>query len=138
MTSDAAAFKFCGYHRPNAKALGADAVGVGFDLQELRAIEAEAPAAQDPSAASDRLDTLVADARERGLRVIVDLVPNHCSSDHPLFQQALAAAPGSPERDLFIFRDGKGPAGDQPPATAFWSRPSMPLGSHPPQWPPRE
>ena len=41
--------------------------------------------------------------------MIVDLVPNHCSSDHPLFQQALAAAPGSPERDLFIFRDGRGP-----------------------------
>lgn len=60
-------------------------------------------------------DTLVADARERDIRVIVDLVPNHCSSDHPLFQQALAAPPGSPERDRFIFRDGKGAGGDEPP-----------------------
>ena len=50
-------------------------------------------------------DKLLAAATELGLRVIVDIVPNHCSSDHPLFQAALAAEPGSPERDLFIFRD---------------------------------
>ena len=50
-------------------------------------------------------DALVARAHELGLRVIVDLVPNHCSDQHPWFQEALAAAPGSPERDRFIFRD---------------------------------
>ena len=50
-------------------------------------------------------DAMVARAHELGLRVIVDLVPNHCSDQHPWFQQALAAAPGSPERDRFIFRD---------------------------------
>ncbi|WP_421015275.1 alpha-amylase family glycosyl hydrolase, partial [Glutamicibacter creatinolyticus] len=50
-------------------------------------------------------DAMVARAHELDLRVIVDLVPNHCSDQHPWFQQALAAAPGSPERDRFIFRD---------------------------------
>src|ERR1700761_4604063 len=53
-------------------------------------------------------DQLVGRARDRGIRVIVDLVPNHCSSDHPLFSKALAAGPGSPECALFIFRDGRG------------------------------
>jgi alpha-glucosidase len=60
-------------------------------------------------------DALVRAARDRDIRVIVDLVPNHCSSEHPLFKKALAAEPGSPERDLFIFRDGRGEFGDQPP-----------------------
>jgi alpha-glucosidase len=60
-------------------------------------------------------DALVRGARERDIRVIVDLVPNHCSSEHPLFKKALAAAPRSPERDLFIFRDGRGAHGEEPP-----------------------
>jgi alpha-glucosidase len=60
-------------------------------------------------------DALVRGARDRGIRVIVDVVPNHCSSEHPLFKKALAAEPGSPERELFIFRDGRGAGGDEPP-----------------------
>jgi glycosidase len=60
-------------------------------------------------------DHLVKDAAAHQIRVIVDLVPNHCSSAHPLFRAALAAAPGSPERARFIFRDGRGPGGEQPP-----------------------
>jgi alpha-glucosidase len=60
-------------------------------------------------------DALVADAGARGIRVIVDIVPNHCSWDHPLFRAALAAGPGSKERELFIFRPGRGPDGGQPP-----------------------
>jgi len=68
-------------------------------------------------------DTLVSGAAAHQIRIIVDLVPNHCSSAHPLFRAALAAAPGSPERARFIFRDGpengqgsrNGQSGAQPP-----------------------
>ena len=60
-------------------------------------------------------DSLVKKAKDHDIRVIVDLVPNHCSVEHPLFKKALAAAPGSPERDLFIFRDGRGADGAEPP-----------------------
>ena len=60
-------------------------------------------------------DALVSGAAAHQIRVIVDLVPNHCSSAHPLFRAALAAAPGSAERARFIFRDGRGPGGEQPP-----------------------
>lgn len=61
-------------------------------------------------------DELVKSAKERGIRVIVDIVPNHCSDEHPLFRKALAAPPGSAERELFIFRDGKGRNGAEPPS----------------------
>ncbi len=60
-------------------------------------------------------DKLIAEAHARGLRVIVDLVPNHTSSAHRWFSAALAAGPGSPERDRYVFRDGLGPDGDRPP-----------------------
>ncbi len=60
-------------------------------------------------------DRLVALARERGIRILMDVVPNHCSSRHPWFQEALAAGPGSPERGRYYFRDGRGPNGDEPP-----------------------
>ncbi len=60
-------------------------------------------------------DALAAQCHRLGMRLIVDIVPNHSSSAHPAFQAALAAAPGSPERELYVFRDGKGPEGDEPP-----------------------
>jgi len=60
-------------------------------------------------------DALLSDAHARGLRVTIDLVPNHSSDRHPWFAAALAALPGSPGRDRYIFRDGRGPAGDEPP-----------------------
>lgn len=52
---------------------------------------------------------------ELGLRVVLDMVANHCSSQHPWFQAALAAPPGAKERDWFYFKDGKGVGGDEPP-----------------------
>ncbi|WP_420452634.1 alpha-amylase family glycosyl hydrolase [Ilumatobacter sp.] len=68
-------------------------------------------------------DRLVADARTRGLRVLMDLVPNHCSDQHAWFRAATAAAPGSAERARFYFRDGR-PSADG----------SDPHGSPPNNW----
>jgi alpha-glucosidase len=60
-------------------------------------------------------DTLLAAAHDRGIRIVVDLVPNHSSSAHPWFQEALAAGPGSAERERYVFRDGGGIDGELPP-----------------------
>nr|WP_246131084.1 glycoside hydrolase family 13 protein [Cellulomonas aerilata] len=60
-------------------------------------------------------DRLLERAHGLGMRVIVDLVPNHTSDEHTWFRAALAAAPGSPERDRYLFRDGAGPDGSVPP-----------------------
>jgi alpha-glucosidase len=48
--------------------------------------------------------------------VVVDIVPNHTSDLHPWFQEALASAPGSAARDRYIFRDGRGADGSEPPS----------------------
>ncbi|MGA1024262.1 MAG: glycoside hydrolase family 13 protein [Aquiluna sp.] len=60
-------------------------------------------------------DAVLTKAHSLGLRVIVDLVPNHSSSEHPLFEAALAAGPGSFERSFYHFADGQGENGDEPP-----------------------
>ena len=59
-------------------------------------------------------DDLLADAHARGLRVIIDLVANHTSDQHPWFRAALAAEPGAPERRRYFFRDGRDD-GEAPP-----------------------
>jgi alpha-glucosidase len=60
-------------------------------------------------------DTLLAKAHSLGLKVVVDLVPNHTSSEHVWFRAALASEPGSPERARYLFRKGKGRGGVNPP-----------------------
>ncbi|MGH8922052.1 MAG: alpha-amylase family glycosyl hydrolase, partial [Actinomycetes bacterium] len=60
-------------------------------------------------------EQLLTDAHELGIRVIIDIVPNHCSDEHRWFRAALAAAPGSIERQRFWFRPGRGPDGSAPP-----------------------
>jgi alpha-glucosidase len=60
-------------------------------------------------------DELLEKAHSLGLRVMIDLVPNHSSDQHQWFQRALAAEPGSPERAFYHFKDGKGDSGELPP-----------------------
>jgi alpha-glucosidase len=60
-------------------------------------------------------DAMITEAHARGIRVIVDLVPNHSSDEHEWFQAALAAAPGSAERARYLFRDGRGADGSEAP-----------------------
>ena len=60
-------------------------------------------------------DRLVEEAHARDIKVTVDLVPNHSSDERDWFELALKAAPGSPERERYIFRDGAGQDGDEPP-----------------------
>jgi alpha-glucosidase len=85
-------------------------------------------------------DALVAEAHDRGLKVLLDLVPNHCSSAHAWFTAALAAGPGSPQRERFLFRDGRGDRGELPPNNwqclfggPAWTRVADPDGT-PGQW----
>ena len=70
----------------------------------------------DPRLGSlDDFDDMITAAHAHGIKVIVDIVPNHSSNQHPWFKAALAAGPGSPERARYIFRDGRGEHGELPP-----------------------
>ncbi|GAB3039256.1 glycoside hydrolase family 13 protein [Parafrigoribacterium mesophilum] len=84
----------------------------------------------------DDFQTLEATAHGLGLRLIVDLVPNHTSDQHRWFQEALASEEGSEQRARYLFRDGKGPNGELPPnnwGSVFgggaWTRVTRPDGS---------
>jgi alpha-glucosidase len=75
-------------------------------------------------------EVLITEAHAAGIRIIVDVVPNHVSSAHPWFTAALAD-PAAPERELFWFRPGRGPRGDEMPTDwrgefggATWTRES--------------
>ena len=72
----------------------------GYDVSDYRDINPEFGTLADA-------DALITEAHALGLRILIDLVPNHCSWEHPWFKAALAAGKGSVERDLFWFRDGK-------------------------------
>jgi len=80
----------------------------GYDVADYRRID---PRFGDLAQA----EALITEALALGIRTIVDVVPNHVSDAHPWFQAALAAGPGSPERDRFWFHPGRGPAGDEMP-----------------------
>jgi alpha-glucosidase len=104
---------------PHLVALGVDALWIspwyrspmadaGYDVADYRDIDPLFGTLADAA-------KLIATAHELGLRVIIDIVPNHCSDQHLWFKAALAAGPGSNERQLFHFRPGLGPDGGQPP-----------------------
>ena len=104
---------------PYLKRLGVDAIWLspfypsqladgGYDVDDYRNV--------DPKLGTmDDFDHLTKTAHAAGIKIVVDIVPNHSSNQHEWFKAALAAGPGSPERDRYIFRDGKGPNGDEPP-----------------------
>jgi len=104
---------------PYLRDLGVDAVWLspfylspqadaGYDVADYRTV--------DPIFGTvDDARGLVADAHDLGLRVLVDLVPNHSSDQHEWFRQALAEGPGSPLRGRYHFRDGRGAQGELPP-----------------------
>lgn len=80
----------------------------GYDVADYRDV--------DPRLGTlDDFATMTAEAHRLGLKVIVDLVPNHTSWQHPWFQEALRSAPGSTARERYVFRDGRGHHGELPP-----------------------
>jgi alpha-glucosidase len=104
---------------PYLRDLGVDALWItpfytspqndhGYDVADYCDVD---PLFGDLAAADALLDR----AHELGLKVIVDLVPNHTSDQHEWFPAALAAAPGSPERERYLFRAGRGVDGELPP-----------------------
>lgn len=100
-------------------ALGVDAIWLspfypsplidgGYDVANYRDVDPRLGTLED-------FDKMAAAAHAAGMKVIVDIVPNHTSTEHEWFRAALAAGPGSPERDRFIFRPGRGEHGELPP-----------------------
>jgi alpha-glucosidase len=80
----------------------------GYDVSDYRDVEPRFGTLADAEA-------LIAEAHGRGLRVLLDVVPNHTSTEHRWFRAAVAAGPGSTARDRYLFRPGRGAAGELPP-----------------------
>jgi alpha-glucosidase len=105
----------------------------GYDVADYRAI--------DPLFGTlPEAEALIRDAHDLGIRIIVDIVPNHCSDANPWFREALQARPGSAVRELFWFRPGRGADGELPPNNwrsifggPAWTRTKNPDGS-PGEW----
>jgi alpha-glucosidase len=104
---------------PYLRALGVDAVWItpfyaspmadgGYDVAEHREVDPLFGTLGDAEA-------LIAEAHRHGIRIIVDVVPNHTSAAHRWFREALDAAPGDAARDRYIFRAGRGAHGELPP-----------------------
>jgi alpha-glucosidase len=105
---------------PYLASLGIDAVWLspfypsalvdgGYDVDDYRDVNPQLGTLAD-------FDELTAGLHANGMKVIVDIVPNHTSNRHAWFREALAAPKGSPARDRYVFRDGLGPDGAQPPS----------------------
>ncbi|MEZ0448957.1 glycoside hydrolase family 13 protein [Cellulomonas sp. ICMP 17802] len=129
---------------PYLRDLGVDAIWVtpwyvspladgGYDVADYRAI--------DPAFGTlEEAEQVIAEALALGIRTIIDVVPNHVSDQHEWFQAALAAGPGSPERDRFWFHPGKGEHGETIPTGwvsdfqgSTWTRTTNPDGT-PGEW----
>jgi alpha-glucosidase len=106
-------------HLDYLKELGVDAIWLspfyvspqadaGYDVADYRDVDPIFGTLAD-------FDRMLESAHSRGLRVIVDMVPNHTSNAHGWFVAALAAGAGSPERELYLFREGRGENGELPP-----------------------
>jgi alpha-glucosidase len=104
---------------PYIRSLGVDAIWInpwyvspmndgGYDVADYRAIDPRFGTLGDAVAFID-------EAKRLGLRVLLDLVPNHTSSEHHWFQEALASPAGSLARDRYHFRAGRGSNGSEPP-----------------------
>ncbi len=104
---------------PYLKKLGVDAIWItpwypspqndhGYDVADYMSIEPDYGTLADA-------ERLIKETHEHGMKLIVDIVPNHSSDVHVWFQAALKSAPGSLERDRYMFRDGKGKDGELPP-----------------------
>ena len=105
----------------------------GYDVADYRRI--------DPAFGTlEEAEALIEEAHQLGLRIIIDVVPNHISDQHVWFQEALAAGPGAEARDLFWFRPGRGENGELPPNNWMsefggpaWTRTANPDGT-PGEW----
>ena len=129
---------------PYLRDLGVDAVWLspfyaspqadaGYDVADYRQVD---PMFGDLADA----EGLIADAHALGLRIIVDIVPNHASDQHAWFRQALREGPGSSLRGRFHFRPGQGADGELPPndwesifGGSAWTRTTDPDGT-PGEW----
>ncbi|MFM1950770.1 MAG: hypothetical protein RL418_457, partial [Actinomycetota bacterium] len=81
----------------------------GYDVADYRDV--------DPRIGTlAEFDEMVDALHSRGIRIFVDIVPNHSSDQHVWFQEALRSPKGSKERARYIFRDGKGANGELPPS----------------------
>ena len=101
----------------------------GYDVADYRTVD---PVFGTLTDAED----LIRDAHNLGLRVIVDLVPNHSSDQHEWFLRALSEGPGSVFRDRYHFRPGRGDDGALPPndweslfGGPAWTRTTNPDGT---------
>jgi maltose alpha-D-glucosyltransferase/alpha-amylase len=70
----------------------------GYDIAEYTGVHPEYGTLDD-------VKLFIEEAHRRGIRIITELVINHTSDQHPWFQRARQAPPGSPERDFYVWSD---------------------------------